>query len=149
MGPCLSQPAINDGNGGAIWRALERAGRANGLRVAFAGPLAAIELFVHLEPDQNQQMDSLVAIAATLPASESAQQLEAESLPPEGWKNDFEPLRAIGGRWIRERASLAIEVASAALRPEWNVPVNPLHAAAAQIHVGQPQPSVFEARIFR
>ncbi len=109
--------------------------------------LAAIELFVHLEP--NLQPDDLVSVAATLPAGEPARRLELVYLPPDWWTDDFVPLRALGDKWIREKSSLAIEVPSAALRAEWNVLVNPLHPAIAEIKVEPPQAFRFDARMFR
>jgi RES domain-containing protein len=109
--------------------------------------LAAIELFVHLEP--GQAPDDLVYLCATLPAGEPALRLELNQLPPEWWTDDFDPLREIGDRWIREKRSLAIEAPSAALRMEWNVLVNPLHPAVAKIKVEKPQAFRFDARMFR
>jgi RES domain-containing protein len=109
--------------------------------------LAAMELFVHLEP--NQQPDDLVSIAALLPGGEPALRLEPRELPPRWWTDEFEPLRAIGDLWIREGKSLAIEVPSAALRMEWNVLVNPLHPAIAEIKIEKPQAFQFDARMFR
>jgi RES domain-containing protein len=109
--------------------------------------LAAIELFVHLEP--GQAPNDLVYISATLPEGELAQRLEPDQLPAGWWTDDFEPLRAIGDKWIREKSSLAVEVPSAALRMEWNVLVNPLHPAIAEIRVEEPQPFHFDARMFR
>jgi RES domain-containing protein len=108
---------------------------------------AAIELFVHLEP--NLQPDDLVAVAATLPEGEPAQHVEPASLPPDWWTDNFEPLRAIGDRWIHEKTSLAMEVPSAALRMEWNVLVNPLHSAITELKIEPPQPFHFDARMFR
>jgi RES domain-containing protein len=109
--------------------------------------LAAIELFVHLEP--NLQPDDLVSIAATLPEGEPALRMGPDQLPEGWWTDDFEPLRAVGDKWIREKSSLAVEVPSAALRVEWNVLVNPLHPAIAQIKVEEPQAFHFDARMFR
>jgi RES domain-containing protein len=109
--------------------------------------LAAIELFVHLEP--NQQPDDLVSIAAMLPKGEPALRLELDKLPPGWWSDDFEPVRAVGDKWVRDAASLAIEVPSAALRVEWNVLVNPLHPKIAQLKIEPPQPFHFDARMFR
>ena len=109
--------------------------------------LAAMELFVHLEP--NQQPDDLVSIAAALPEGEPALRMEPDQLPAGWWKDDFEPLREIGDKWIREKSSLAIKVPSAALRLEWNVLVNPLHPAIAEVDVEEPQPFRFDARMFR
>jgi RES domain-containing protein len=109
--------------------------------------LAAIELFVHLEPAQ--QPGDLVALAASLPKGEPAQRLEPAQLPPRWWTDDFEPLRALGDRWIQRKTSLAIQVPSAALRMEWNVLINPLHPASARLEIEPPQPFHFDARMFR
>jgi RES domain-containing protein len=109
--------------------------------------LAAIELFVHLEP--NQQPDDLVSIAALLPDGEPAQRLEPDRLPADWWTDDLEPLRALGDRWIREKSALAIEVPSAALRTEWNVLVNPLHPRVTQLQIDSPQRFAFDARMFQ
>jgi RES domain-containing protein len=123
---------------------------SRGVPVVYASSslaLAAIELFVHLEP--NQQPEDLVAIAAALPAGEPARRLEPKELPRNWSSNNFEPLRGIGDKWIREKSSLAIEVPSAALRMEWNVLVNPLHPAIAKIKIERPQAFRFDARMFR
>jgi RES domain-containing protein len=109
--------------------------------------LAAIELFVYLEP--NQQPDDLVSIAALLPEGEPALRLEPNKLPRGWWTDDVEPLRDLGDQWIRDAASLAIEVPSAALRIEWNVLVNPLHPKIADLKIEPPQPFHFDARMFR
>jgi RES domain-containing protein len=109
--------------------------------------LAAIEFFVHLEP--NQQPDDLVSMSAALPPGEPAERLETEQLPAEWWTDDYESLRDLGDRWIRERRSLALWVPSAALRTEWNVLVNPLHPAVATIRIDEPQAFHFDARMFR
>lgn len=109
--------------------------------------LAAIELFVHLEPAQ--QPDDLVAIAATLPKGEPGQRFNPEQLPPRWWSDDFEPLRALGEQWIRDQSCLAIQVPSAALRMEWNVLINPQHPAITGLKIEPPQPFHFDARMFR
>src|ERR1700723_2056479 len=93
--------------------------------------LAAIELFVHLEP--NLQPDDLVAIGARLPLGEPAQRLEPNDLPQRWWTGNFDPLRALGDKWIREATSLALEVPSAALRMEWNLLLNPLHQSIKKL----------------
>ncbi|HWE86937.1 MAG TPA: RES family NAD+ phosphorylase [Terracidiphilus sp.] len=109
--------------------------------------LAAMELFVHLEPAQ--QPDDLVAIAASLPEGEPAQRMDPEQLPPHWWSDDFEPLRSLGDQWIRDQISLAIQVPSAALRMEWNLLINPLHPAITGLKIEPPQPFHFDARMFR
>ena len=109
--------------------------------------LAAIELFVHLEP--NLQPDDLVSIAAVLPDGEPAQRFEPDQLPPRWWTDAVASLRALGDTWIREGSSLGIEVPSAALRMEWNVLVNPLHPRMAEVKIETPQRFVFDARMFQ
>jgi RES domain-containing protein len=109
--------------------------------------LAAIELFVHLEP--NQQPDDLVSIAAELPKGEPTLRWEPEKLPARWWTDDVEALRARGDQWIRDGASLAVEVPSAALRVDWNVLVNPLHPKIGQLKIEPPQPFHFDSRMFR
>lgn len=109
--------------------------------------LAAIELFVHLEP--NLQPDDMVSIAATLPAGEPARCLEPDGLPLNWWTDDFEPLRKLGDKWIGEKSSLALKVPSAAMRTEWNVLINPLRPATREIEVEEPQEFLFDARMFR
>jgi RES domain-containing protein len=109
--------------------------------------LAAIELFVHLEPGQTPS--DLVYLSATLPEGEPARTIEPSDLPPNWWSDDFDPLRAIGDKWIHECSSLALEVPSAALRMERNVLVNPLHSAISKLRIDPPQPFQFDARMFR
>jgi RES domain-containing protein len=109
--------------------------------------LAAMELFVHLEP--NQQPEDLVTIAAELPEGEPAERMETAKLPAKWRTGDYAPLRAIGDAWILEKRSLAMMVPSAALHEEWNVLVNPLHPRAGEIRIEAPQPFQFDARMFR
>lgn len=107
--------------------------------------LAAIELFVHLEPALAP--DDLAAIAARLPDGEPARTLTAEELPPDWWA-DSEITRTLGDAWIREGSSLALQVPSVPIRSEWNVLVNPLHPRRSEMRIDAPQPFVFDARMF-
>jgi RES domain-containing protein len=109
--------------------------------------LAAIELFVHLEP--NLQPTDLVSIAVELPEGEPARRLEAAELPAEWWTDDFEPLRALGDGWIRAKTSVAMMVPSAPIHSEWNVLVNPVHPRMSELQIEPAQPFVFDARMFQ
>ncbi|MGD0801242.1 MAG: RES family NAD+ phosphorylase [Terracidiphilus sp.] len=108
--------------------------------------LAAIELFVHLEP--GQAPDDLVYISAILPAGEPARTIEAPELPP-AWWTDNAATNALGDAWIRNRSSLAMMVPSVPIRAEWNVLVNSLHPRISELQIDPPQPFVFDARMFR
>jgi RES domain-containing protein len=107
--------------------------------------LAAIELFVHLEPAQAPA--DLVAIAAELPEGEPARTLAPAELAPDWW-TDVEATRALGDAWIRSAPSLALKVPSVPIRSEWNVLVNPLHAGMSEMRIDAPQPFEFDARMF-
>lgn len=113
--------------------------------------LAAIELFVHLEP--NQAPDDLISISAILPHGEPAQTIEAAALPPQWWTDEAlsgsGSARDLGDQWIRSHSSLALVVPSVPIRPEWNVLVNPLHPQIAALKIDPPQPFVFDARMFQ
>jgi RES domain-containing protein len=108
--------------------------------------LAAIECFVHLEP--NQAPRDLVAIAAELPKGEPGLRWEAESLPPDWWGEELGPMRDLGDAWIRDRHSLAVWAPSVPIRGEWNVLVNPLHLRASELKIDPPVPFLFDSRMF-
>jgi RES domain-containing protein len=110
--------------------------------------LAAIELFVHLEP--SQAPPDLVSISATLSDVEPARALEPDELPPYWWTDDaLTQTRAIGDEWVRSSASLALRVPSVPIRSEWNLLVNPMHPRIRDVEIDPPQPFVFDARMFR
>jgi RES domain-containing protein len=108
--------------------------------------LAAIEFFVHLEP--NQAPADLVAIAAELPEGEPSLRWEGKSLPPDWWGEELGPMRDLGDAWIRDRRSLAVWAPSVPIRGEWNVLVNPLHPQASELKVAPPVPFHFDSRMF-
>jgi RES domain-containing protein len=107
--------------------------------------LAALELFVHLDP--SQAPDDLVSIAANLPEGEPARTIKPEELPPEWWA-DPTATRERGDAWIRSGSSLALRVPSVPIRLEWNVLLNPLHSRIGELRIDKPQPFVFDARMF-
>jgi RES domain-containing protein len=108
--------------------------------------LAAIELFVHLEP--NLIPVDLVSILAELPEGEHVTLWDADVLPPDWWGDELGPVRELGDEWIRGRKSLALWVPSVPIRQEWNVLVNPLHPRIAEVRIEAVQPFVFDARMF-
>jgi RES domain-containing protein len=108
--------------------------------------LAAIELFVHVEP--RQIPGDLVSIAASQPEEESVPRWEGAALPANWWSDELGPMRELGDAWIRGKQTLAVMVPSVPIRPEWNVLVNPLHPRIGEIKVEAVQPFAFDARMF-
>lgn len=114
--------------------------------------LAALELFVHLEP--GQAPGDLVYLAAELPQGEPSRTLQSADLPPAWWTDGaVAATRELGDGWIRTqlagRSSLALLVPSVPIHAEWNVLVNPLHPRMSELKADPPQPFVFDARMFR
>ncbi|MGA2350282.1 MAG: RES family NAD+ phosphorylase [Terracidiphilus sp.] len=114
--------------------------------------LAAIELFVHLEP--GLAPNDLVCIAAQLPQGEPARTLQTSDLPPAWWTDAASAAtRELGDAWIRTQSaassSLAMMVPSVPIRSEWNVLVNPLHPRIKELQIDPPQPFIFDARMFQ
>jgi RES domain-containing protein len=127
---------------------------SRGVRMVYASTslsLAAIELFVHLEP--GQAPEDLVYLSATLPDGEPGRTIQPAELPPDWWSDDIavsgETTRELGDAWIRSRASLAMQVPSVPIRVEWNVVLNPLHPRIAELKIEPAQPFVFDARMFQ
>ena len=108
--------------------------------------LAALELFVHLEP--GLAPDDLVFLSATLPDGEPALTIARAELPAD-WRSNQVASRKIGDDWIRATVSLALMVPSIPIPTEWNVLINPLHPRMSELKVDAPQAFVFDARMFR
>jgi RES domain-containing protein len=108
--------------------------------------LAAIELFVHLEPHQMPR--DLVSIEASFPENEPLQRWDGDQLPPNWWSDEFGPMRAQGDAWIRNREALAVLVPSVPIRQEWNLLLNPRHPRIAEVKVDAIQPFCFDERMF-
>jgi RES domain-containing protein len=106
-----------------------------------------VETFVNLEP--NLQPDDMVSIEGEIPDDLQLGRLELTILPA-GWHDTRdESLRRFGDEWIQTGAAVALLVPSAAVRGEWNVLINPIHADFPRLRFGHPQPFKFDARMFR
>lgn len=109
--------------------------------------LAALELFVHVDPDTVP--DDLVAIPARLPEA-----LEIEALPPSelpaNWRAYPAPetVQAIGDTWLRSLSAPALLVPSAVLPRESNVLLNPEHPDFRRIEIGTPEQFSFDPRMW-
>ena len=112
--------------------------------------LAAIELFVHLEP--GLAPDDLVYLSAELPEGEPARTIGSAELRDGWWTDDAvvgaATPRELGDAWIQDRSSLALMVPSVPIRAEWNVLLNPLHPRMSELQIEAAQPFVFDARMF-
>jgi RES domain-containing protein len=109
--------------------------------------LAAIEYFVHLEP--NLAPADLFFTSVTLPEGEPARTMQPEGLPQQWWSEESLPAtRECGDEWIHAASSLAMLVPSVPIRSEWNTLVNPMHPRIRELKVDSPEPFVFDPRMF-
>ena len=110
--------------------------------------LAALEYFVHLEPELAPP--DLVTIAADLPAGLPLETLEIEALPPD-WRIYPAPekLKDLGTGWVRSGRTAVLLVPSAVIPPEMNVLLNPAHSDFAKIRSREAQPFSFDPRMWK
>jgi RES domain-containing protein len=102
--------------------------------------LACLELLVHLSPDQIPL--DYVYTAAEIPLDPSAHDFR-------GSLRDSAATRRYGHGWVTSQNSLAIYVPSVIIPVEFNVLVNPVHAAFPGVTWDPPIPFEFDPRLLR
>lgn len=137
-----------DGEGARLY-----GGRWNlpGTAVVYTSPtlsLAALELFVHLEPALLP--DDLVSIEARLPVDWEAVRVEATDLPPD-WRSYPAPaaLCELGTTWARRLETPGLWVPSAVIPGEWNLLINPKHPMSRRLEIATPVPFRFDPRMWK
>jgi len=110
--------------------------------------LAALEVFVHLDPDDLP--DDLVAIRAELPDDVLPEVVDVATLPAD-WNRTPGPtaLQDIGSTWVASSRSVALSVPSAIIPAERNVLLNPGHPDLARLVRHPPERFVFDPRMRR
>lgn len=109
--------------------------------------LAALEYFVHLEPEL---APDLVAVAADLPAELSMETLGIEALPPD-WRTYPAPekLKDLGTGWTRSGRTAVLLVPSVIIPHEMNVLLNPAHPGFVKIRLQEAQRFSFDPRMWK
>jgi RES domain-containing protein len=108
--------------------------------------LAALEFFVHLEP--NNAPDDMLLAEAEVP-DDLVDTLDP-SLLPDTWRTlDNLVCRDLGTGWVASGRSVALRVPSAVVEDDWNVLLNPKHPQFHKIAIAEPRPFHFDERMFR
>jgi len=102
--------------------------------------LACLELLVHLNPDQIPL--DYVSTAAEIPIDPAPHDFR-------GSLQDSEATRRYGHAWTTSQTSLAIYVPSVIIPSEFNVLLNPVHAAFPAVEWDAPKPFEFDPRLLR
>jgi RES domain-containing protein len=110
--------------------------------------LAALEYFIHLEPDIAPE--HLASRAAGIPVDLRIPLLSLADLPA-GWRTFPAPerLKDLGTGWARSRVSLALSVPSTVIPHERNVLLNPLHPDFGKIRLLPPEDFSFDPRMWK
>jgi RES domain-containing protein len=109
--------------------------------------LAAVELFVHLDPS-NAPAD-LVSLCIEIPSRLKIDRVQVEDLPALWRRMDSDRLREIGGSWVASMRSVGLEVPSAAIDGEWNVLLNPAHPDFRHVTNLKAKAFLYDERMFR
>ena len=112
--------------------------------MTFAG--AMLEVLVHARIGKVPRHH--VCVSAQVPDDVPVERADPGMLPAAWDTSDLGIARAYGDRWIGEARTAVLLVPSVVARGEWNAMVNPAHPDAGRIVVGEPQPVIWDARLF-
>jgi RES domain-containing protein len=108
------------------------------LYFSLALSLARLEQLVHMAPDEIP--DDYVYTSVDSNA-------EPEAVDYRGSLLDVDATRRYGHRWATAQKSLVVLVPSVIFPMEFNLLVNPLHAAFTDLVWGEPRPFAFDPRL--
>ena len=112
--------------------------------LSFAG--AMLEILVHSNTCRVPATQRCVEVE--VPDEVPVESLDVAALPP-GWDAPASPeARRLGDQWLDEARSAVLLVPSVVARLEWNALVNPRHPAAGLLRPGEPQPVIWDRRLF-
>jgi RES domain-containing protein len=92
----------------------------------------------------------LVSVYADVPADLAVAVIEVSDLPRD-WRALPAPesLAGLGMEWLQSAETALLEVPSAVIPQESNYLINPAHPDFSRIEVGDPEPFVFDSRMWR
>lgn len=108
--------------------------------------LAAMEMFVHLDP--SVAPDDLLAVEIAAPDDLAVEEVGLRSLPKRWRATEVETAKR-GTAWVRSGRTVMLRVPSAVVEGEWNALLNPAHADFARVKVVAARPFHFDERMFR
>jgi len=109
---------------------------------------ALLEVFVHLETDEDHRPDSYQLLKIEADDSVAFETVEVASLSAEWRTNELET-QSCGDDWLDRKLTALVRVPSAVTPETWNWVLNPRHPDAARIRIIQVEKHLYDARLFR
>jgi RES domain-containing protein len=108
--------------------------------------LAALEYLVHVDPEEAPS--DLVILEVVLPLDVPVARWSVGELPA-NWRSVIPSAasQSMGDAWISAGTALAVSVPSVVLPSEWNLLLNPAHAAMSAVEVVSITPFQFDPRL--
>ena len=108
--------------------------------------LSVLEKFVHLGFDGSPI--KFVYFKIEIPDSVTVEKLKTANLPDD-WTAEppRDSTKDIGSNWARKAETAVLRVPSVLVPKSWNYLLNPAHRDFKKIHISDPMPFVFDARM--
>jgi RES domain-containing protein len=108
---------------------------------------ALLEVFVHLETDEDHRPDSYQLLKIEAEDGLPFETVELASLSPEWIANELET-QSRGDQWLSGKRTPLLRVPSAITPETWNWILNPRHPGASRIRIVQAKTHLYDARLF-
>lgn len=109
---------------------------------------ALLEVFVHLETDEDHRPDSYQLLKIEVEDDLAFETVELASLSPEWTTNELET-QSRGDEWLAGKRTALLRVPSAITPETWNWVLNPRLPDASRIRIIQVEVHLYDARLFR
>ncbi len=109
---------------------------------------ALLEVFVHLETDEDHRPDSYQLLKIEADDSLPFETVHLVSLPPDWMGNEFET-QSPGDAWLAGKRTPLLRVPSTITPETWNWVLNPRHPDAGKLRILQSGRHTYDTRLFR
>lgn len=109
---------------------------------------ALLEVFVHLEIDEDHRPDSYQLLKIEADDSLPFETIDFASLSSAWMSNELET-QSRGDAWLSAKRTLLLRVPSAITPETWNWILNPRHPDAAKVRIIQSAIRAYDTRLFR
>ena len=109
---------------------------------------ALLEVFVHLETDEDHRPDSYQLLKIETEDGLAFETVALASLSLEWMANELET-QSRGDEWLSGKRTPLLRVPSAITPETWNWVLNPRHPDAGKIRIIQVETHLYDARLFR